>query len=97
MTKVRRIPRKKLKTIAAAMAGATAAHKDRLQAATTPAEYEEVVVFAAQIIGRLPDSPRTGSIGAALMLAALAYGEFGGAAALALVDEERAQRRKRRG
>jgi hypothetical protein len=95
--KTRRIPRQKLKTIAAAMAGATAEHKKRIRAASTADEYDEVVAFTTQILSRLPDSPRTGSIKTALMLAAVAYAEYGPPAALALVDEERAQRRKRRG
>ena len=88
------------KTIKSAMKGATQEYKARLQASTDEATYDEVLGLAREILDAVVTarqgggaSPyRVGSTSAALMLAATSFGEFGVAAAVALVEETKRDR-----
>ncbi len=87
------------KTIKSVMRGATAEYRERLQQSTDTATYDEVLGLAREILvatvkvqNRGSDPFRVGSMSAALMLAATAFGEYGVAAQQALVIEAQRDR-----
>jgi len=81
-------------TIKAGMKGATAEFRARITKVADDATEKEIIGFAQTIIRGLPETKRLGSLQAALMLAAHAFGEYGAAAAVALVQEERLRQRE---
>lgn len=80
------------RTVRSVMKGETARYKQRVRASVSASTCAEIEALSVRILEALPGDARVGSLQSAMMLAAIAYTEYGERAIRRLVSETKAAR-----